>query len=97
MAGAQTYPIKGIPLPEKPDPQHPIPLRKEITAWASDSENAVQLSLFIQALVIFQKMDYHDKLSYFQVAGIHGYPATSWYVEQRNLQMETLIGIQGWR
>lgn len=48
---------------------------------AADSENAVQLSLFIQALIRFQQMDFQDKLSYYQVAGIHGYPATSWYAE----------------
>jgi tyrosinase len=73
-----SYAITGIPMPTHPDPQHPIPLRKEVTAWASDPENAVQFSLFIQALVKFQQMDPTDKLSYYQVAGIHGQPATSW-------------------
>jgi tyrosinase len=75
---AQYYPIKGIPLPAKPDPQHPIPLRKEVTAWSSDPNNAIQLSLFIQALIQFQEMPVKEKLSYYQISGIHGYPATSW-------------------
>lgn len=69
-------------MPTHPDPQHPIPLRKEVTAWASDPENAVQLSLFIQALTKFQQMDPLDpktgKLSYYQIAGIHGQPAMTW-------------------
>ena len=73
-----SYAITGIPMPAQPDPQHPIPLRKEVTAWASDSENAVQLSLFIQALTAFQQMDVSDQLSYYQIAGIHGQPAASW-------------------
>ena len=69
-------------MPTHPDPQHPIPLRKELTAWASDSENAVQLSLFIQALTKFQQMDplgsKMGKLSNYQIAGIHGQPAMAW-------------------
>ena len=75
---SQSFPIIGIPMPSVPDPQHPIPLRKEVTAWASDPDNAVQLSLFIQALIKFQQMDFQNELSYYGVAGIHGYPAVSW-------------------
>lgn len=74
----QSYAIKGIPLPAKPDPHHPIPLRKEVTTWASDPENAVQLSLFIQALIKFQQVPHTDQLSYYQIAGIHGQPSTTW-------------------
>ena len=66
---AQTYPIQGIPMPTKPDPHHPIPLRKDFVKWYSDPENGMQLSLFIQALLKFQQKDFHDKLSYYQVAG----------------------------
>ena len=65
-------------MPTHPDPQHPIPLRKEVTAWWNDPENAVQCSLFIQALTMFQQMNPDDELSYYQVAGIHGEPATPW-------------------
>src|ERR1700722_677388 len=71
---SSTYPIKGIPLV----PGQPLPTRKEITAWYSNDENALQVSLFIQALNLFQKMPATDQLSYFRVAGIHGYPLVSW-------------------
>ena len=71
---SSTYPIKGIPLA----PGQPLPTRKEITAWYSNDENALQVSLFIQALALFQKMPATDQLSYFRVAGIHGFPLVSW-------------------
>jgi tyrosinase len=71
---SSTYPIKGIPLA----PGQPLPTRKEITAWSSNDENALQVSLFIQALALFQKMPATDQLSYFRVAGIHGFPLVSW-------------------
>ncbi|EXF80489.1 hypothetical protein CFIO01_12464 [Colletotrichum fioriniae PJ7] len=69
-----TYPIKGLPVPTG----GPIPQREEITAWRNNPKNAIKVSLFIQALNIFQTMDPDDKLSYYQVAGIHGLPAQSW-------------------
>ncbi|KAK1514600.1 uncharacterized protein CCOS01_13881 [Colletotrichum costaricense] len=69
-----TYPITGLPVPSGQEP----PQRQEITAWSNKLENAIQVSLFIQALNIFQSMDPSDKLSYYQVAGIHGLPAQSW-------------------
>lgn len=65
-----TYAIKGIPLPEVPDPDHRIPVRKEIDAWFTDSKNAIQLSLFIHAMDKFMKMDFRQQLSYYQVAGL---------------------------
>ncbi|KAJ0325697.1 hypothetical protein COL5a_007203 [Colletotrichum fioriniae] len=69
-----TYPIKGLPVPTG----GPIPQREEITAWRNNPKNAIKVSLLIQALNIFQTMDPDDKLSYYQVAGIHGLPAQSW-------------------
>ncbi|KAF2020511.1 Di-copper centre-containing protein [Aaosphaeria arxii CBS 175.79] len=43
-------------------------LEKDPTMW----------NLFIQAMAKFQAMDQADKLSYFQVAGIHGAPFGPW-------------------
>lgn len=65
-----SYPITGIPLPTAPDPTHPIPVRQEIDAWYSNPDNAIQVSLFIQALEKFMKTDYREMLSYYQVAGL---------------------------
>lgn len=65
-----TYPIKGIPLPTDPDPKHPIPVRQEIDAWYSNPDNAIQVSLFIQAMDKFQKMKITEQLSFYQVAGL---------------------------
>lgn len=50
--------------------------RREVNSWAA--QNPIQLSLFIQALRIFESMEFKDQLSYFRVAGIHGLPATVW-------------------
>ncbi|KAK0752740.1 common central domain of tyrosinase-domain-containing protein [Schizothecium vesticola] len=36
--------------------------------------NSVQVSLFIRALIEFYAIPYTETLSYFQIAGIHGYP-----------------------
>jgi hypothetical protein len=47
---SSTYPIKGIPLV----PSQPLPTHKKITAWYSNDENALQVSLFIQALALFR-------------------------------------------
>ncbi|TDZ21810.1 Tyrosinase [Colletotrichum orbiculare MAFF 240422] len=66
-----SYPITGIPN----GGSNP-PARQEINAWATN--NPIQLSLFVQALRIFQSMDFKDQLSYYRIAGIHGLPATSW-------------------
>jgi tyrosinase len=67
---ASTYAIKGIPLPKHPDPHHPIPVRQEITSWYSNPDNAIQVSLYIQALSRFQQLPIDKKVSYFQVAGL---------------------------
>jgi hypothetical protein len=41
-----TYPIRGIPVPQG----SPIPTRQELTRWFDNPDNAIQVSLFIQAL-----------------------------------------------
>lgn len=63
------YPINGIKATTDS-----IPLRQEVRAWASN--NPIQLSLFVRALQKFYTKQIAETSppSYFQVAGIHGYP-----------------------
>ncbi|KIW08130.1 uncharacterized protein PV09_01064 [Verruconis gallopava] len=68
------YDIKGIPVKGSA-----IPERTEFNTWATnDPESNIQVSLMIRALQRFYKIPIEDRLSYFQIAGIHGYPAISW-------------------
>lgn len=66
MAGH--YPITGI---QPSDPKN-LPRRPECNAWASDPNNAIQLSLYMRALLRWYKMPYNDPsdLSYYQIAGV---------------------------
>ncbi|KAF8453281.1 hypothetical protein BDZ91DRAFT_749645 [Kalaharituber pfeilii] len=72
-----TYPIKGISTGIGPALGQ-VPVRQEIDRWYLNEENKEQVHLFLLALDRFQKMDINDKLSYFQVAGIHGSPLVPW-------------------
>ncbi|CAM1508854.1 Fc.00g025930.m01.CDS01 [Cosmosporella sp. VM-42] len=69
MPDFTSYPITGITVGG-------VQLRREVNDWALN--NPIQLSLFIRAMRIFQAMDFQERLSYFQVAGIHGLPAIPW-------------------
>lgn len=60
--------IQGILPKEAPG------IRREFSDWAKDYKNNIQVSLFIRALRKFYDIPYTETLSYFQVAGIHGYP-----------------------
>lgn len=82
-----TYGITGIPPPPdvklktKTVPYAPgMPLRYEISSISSSKDPFVrkQWTLFILALEQFKVIPIENKLSYFQVAGIHGYPETAW-------------------
>ena len=81
-----TYGITGIPLPKmdiktKKIPYVPnMPVRKEITDFADcqTEDDKKQWTLFVLAMERFKAMPVDDKLSYFQVAGIHCYPETAW-------------------
>ena len=67
------YPITGIQKGFVPGEQ--VPARMEIDEWW-ESEYPIhvdQVSLFIAALKKFQDMDYTNKLSYFQVAGMKNF------------------------
>ncbi|WYZ43577.1 hypothetical protein EsH8_VII_000013 [Colletotrichum jinshuiense] len=63
--------IQGIPVSPGANPG----LRMEFSKWATNTpEKNIQVSLFIRALQKFYDRHYTETLSYFQVAGIHGYP-----------------------
>ncbi|MCJ1468770.1 hypothetical protein MMC07_007400 [Pseudocyphellaria aurata] len=78
MAIVPTYPITGIRAGL--DFADHVPLRLEIDAWFGSIKptEKLQVQLFILALKHFQEMDPADKLSYFQVAGVHGQPFVAW-------------------
>ncbi|KAF5586524.1 tyrosinase precursor [Fusarium pseudoanthophilum] len=82
-----TYGIKGLPRPPNAM-RYPgeiphvdgLPVRKEISSLANsdDPRERKQWTLFVLALERFKAMPVDDKLSYFQIAGIHGYPEVAW-------------------
>ena len=73
-----TYAITGIEAGGGPNGQ--VPVRRDVDEWwlSQDVVDVNQKSLMIQAMTIFQNMDVNDKLSYFQIAGIHGQPLVPW-------------------
>ncbi|KAI1099645.1 common central domain of tyrosinase-domain-containing protein [Jackrogersella minutella] len=82
-----TYGISGIPHPPKIKfktkkipyaPDMPVRLRLSTLASSDDPLIRMQWTLFILALERFKALPVENKLSYFQIAGIHGYPETSW-------------------
>ncbi|RVD85525.1 uncharacterized protein DFL_003846 [Arthrobotrys flagrans] len=75
MASA-SYAITGIPTTRGPDGA--LPLRQEIDTWSANPANVDQVNLYLQALAAFQQLPATDKLSYFQIAGIHGEPFVPW-------------------
>ncbi|KAI1645927.1 Di-copper centre-containing protein [Daldinia loculata] len=77
------YPIVGIQeglAPGKDDLLRKVPLRMELDDWFKSKEllHINQRALFFPALWKFSQMDPHEKLSWFQIAGIHGKPFVSW-------------------
>ena len=75
---ASTYPILGIKAGDGPGGE--VPIRRDVDEWWLSTEvvDVNQHSLLIQAMTIFQQMDVEEKLSYFQIAGIHGQPLVPW-------------------
>ncbi|KAF4626245.1 hypothetical protein G7Y89_g11919 [Cudoniella acicularis] len=72
------YPIKGIKEGLGPDAQ--VPIRRDINEWtvSDDPTDKMQVTLFLLALSRFQAVSPNSRDSYFQIAGIHGMPYTSW-------------------
>ncbi|KAH7013796.1 hypothetical protein EDB80DRAFT_749421 [Ilyonectria destructans] len=82
-----TYAITGLPRPadavnktKKIPYVTNLPVRYEISAFAGSKDKEVrkQWTLYVLALERFKTKPVDEKLSYFQVAGIHGYPETVW-------------------
>ncbi|KAF0317000.1 tyrosinase [Colletotrichum asianum] len=80
---SQFYPITGIQdgldTPAKPE-LRVVPLRLEIDDWfgSKDLVHEDQRALFFPAFWRFSQMDPKQKLSWFQIAGIHGKPYVAW-------------------
>ncbi|KAJ5175788.1 uncharacterized protein N7482_001665 [Penicillium canariense] len=55
-----------------------VSVRQNIDEWSGKKSNQKQVDLFILAMDRFQKLDPNEKLSYFQIAGIHGQPFVRW-------------------
>ncbi|KAJ5375867.1 hypothetical protein N7517_007873 [Penicillium concentricum] len=53
-------------------------VRQDIDEWSGAKSNKKQVDLFIHALDNIQRLDPKERLSYFQVAGIHGQPFVRW-------------------
>ncbi|KAF2004872.1 Di-copper centre-containing protein [Amniculicola lignicola CBS 123094] len=80
---ADFYPITGIQ--DGLDPKIDAPLRKvhlrlEIDEWYQSQQivHINQRALFFPAFWTFSQMSPKERLSYFQIAGIHGLPFVSW-------------------
>jgi len=86
-----TFGITGIPPPDNVQRKTVkipyvvgMPLRHEITEWfekmlkTGDATMWMQWTLFVRGLEKFKALPVEEKLSYFQVAGIHGSPELPW-------------------
>ncbi|KAI8627921.1 tyrosinase [Xylariaceae sp. FL1651] len=74
----QYYPITGIKEGWGPNGQ--VPVRRDFDEWtqSNDQKDKTQVILYLLALKRFQAISPEKRDSYFQIAGIHGYPYTSW-------------------
>ncbi|KAI0384323.1 tyrosinase [Hypomontagnella monticulosa] len=72
------YPITGIKDGWGANGQ--VPVRREIDEWtqSTNPKDKIQVILYLLALKRFQGISPEKRDSYFQIAGIHGYPYTSW-------------------
>ncbi|KAH8159805.1 hypothetical protein CIB48_g8448 [Xylaria polymorpha] len=72
------YPITGIK--EGLGPNGKVPVRREIDdlSTSKDPTDKIQFILYLLALKGLQDVDPADRDSYFQIAGIHGYPYSPW-------------------
>ncbi|RSL59298.1 hypothetical protein CEP53_005857 [Fusarium sp. AF-6] len=74
-------PVENVETKTKDIPYTPgTPIRREINELFPSEDPLIrkQWTLFILGLEKFKKMPVDERESYFQVAGIHGYPETSW-------------------
>ncbi|KAI5777171.1 hypothetical protein EDC01DRAFT_429778 [Geopyxis carbonaria] len=61
--------------PFNPNPNEPLPVRMEIHDLLKDAELK---NLYILGMEEMQTMDWKDRLSWYQLAGIHGGPYEAW-------------------
>ncbi|KAI0422786.1 tyrosinase [Xylaria grammica] len=74
----QYYPITGIKEGWGPDGK--VPVRRDFDEWSvsTDPKDKNQVILYLLALKRLQAVDPANRDSYFQIAGIHGYPYNPW-------------------
>ncbi|TGJ84363.1 hypothetical protein E0Z10_g4430 [Xylaria hypoxylon] len=72
------YPITGIK--EGLGPNGKVPIRRDFDEWSASKIpiDKTQVILYLLALKRLQAVDPANRDSYFQIAGIHGYPYTPW-------------------
>ncbi|GAP85248.1 putative tyrosinase [Rosellinia necatrix] len=72
------YPITGIK--EGWGPNGKVPARRDFDEWSTSKNETdrTQFILYLLALKRFQAVDPAKRDSYFQIAGIHGYPYIPW-------------------
>ncbi|KAI0509078.1 tyrosinase [Xylaria bambusicola] len=72
------YPITGIK--DGLGPHGKVPVRRDFDEWSTstDETDKIQFILYLLALKRLQAVDPADRDSYFQIAGIHGYPYQPW-------------------
>ncbi|BCS28231.1 uncharacterized protein APUU_61279S [Aspergillus puulaauensis] len=85
------YPITGIAGGKGPNGE--VPLRQDIEVWSLQPENRMQVVLFLKALKRLQDVPPENRDSFFQIAGIHGMPFTSW---DEPFETEENIGVKGY-
>ncbi|KAL4785045.1 hypothetical protein BJX76DRAFT_367191 [Aspergillus varians] len=85
------YPITGIAAGKGPNGE--VPVRQDIEVWSLKPENRTQVVLFLKALKRLQEVPPEDRDSFFQIAGIHGMPFTSW---DEPFETKENIGIKGY-
>ncbi|KAI1377225.1 tyrosinase [Hypoxylon crocopeplum] len=76
--GYSYYPITGIKDGWGLNGQ--VPVRRDFNEWTAsgDPKDRVQLVLYLLALKRLQAVSPDDRDSYFQIAGIHGFPYIPW-------------------
>ncbi|RSL54058.1 hypothetical protein CEP51_014774 [Fusarium floridanum] len=70
-----------------------IPPRRNVETWyeeaKTNNKTALELSLFIRALKAFQSLPPDDQLSFYRIAGIHGYPYNvSWNMGEAPIPLD---------
>ena len=81
ITGIKVSPATDVRSLTKVIPYAPgMPVRYEITNLATSKDTVIQKqwTLFVLALEKFKSLPVDNKLSFFQVAGIHSYPETPW-------------------